>query len=99
MRLFLIFLLFFFSLSTGCQTIENKTQKAIKEENKKLSKFLKQSETELKIEMGEPERIIYDDKGSKFLVYSSKKYGITCERRFEVDKKQIVIGFLSKGCF
>jgi len=40
---------------TGCQTIENKSQSAIKKENEKLSKFIQQPESELKIVMGEPE--------------------------------------------
>ena len=52
----------------GCQTIENKSQSAIKKENEKLSKFLQQPESELKIVMGEPDSIIKDDKGSTFLV-------------------------------
>ena len=58
---------------TGCQTIENKSQSAIKKENEKLSKFLQQPESELKIVMGEPDSIIKDDKGSTFLVYTKKK--------------------------
>ena len=41
------FLLMFF----GCQTIENKSQSVIKKENEKLSKFLQQPESELKIVM------------------------------------------------
>ena len=45
----------------GCQTIENKSQSAIKKENEKLSKFLQQPESELKIVMGEPDEIIYDN--------------------------------------
>ena len=83
----------------GCQTIENKSQKAMKEENKKLSQFLQQPETELKIVMGEPDNIVYDEKGSEFFVYVNKKYGITCKRSFEINKKRMVIGFSSKGCF
>ena len=92
----LIFLTFLFS---GCQTIENKSQSAIKKENDKLSKFLQQPESELKIVMGEPNSIIKDDKGSTFLVYTKKKYNITCERKFEVDQNKMVVGFTSKGCF
>ena len=37
--------------------------------------------------------------GGKFYVYTKKKYNITCERKFEVDKTKIVVGFTSKGCF
>ena len=91
---FLIFLLF-----SGCQTIENKSQSAIKKENEKLSKFLQQPESELKIVMGEPDDIIKTDKGTTFLVYTKKKYNITCERKFEIDQNKMVIGFTSKGCF
>ena len=89
---------FLFSI-TGCQTIENKSQQAIKKENEKLSKFLQQPESELKIVMGEPDNINFDDKGSKFFVYTKKKYNITCERKFEIDQNKIVVGFTSKGCF
>ena len=39
-------------LLSSCQTIEKKSQQAVKEENEKLSKFLQQPETELKIVMG-----------------------------------------------
>ena len=86
-------------LFNGCQTIENKSQRAIKKENEKLSKFLQQPESELKIVMGEPDNIVYDDKGSKFFAYSKKKYNITCERKFEIDQSKMVVGFTSKGCF
>ncbi len=86
-------------LISGCKTIENKSQKAIKNENAKLSKFLKKSESELKISMGTPDNIIHDENGSKFFVYTKKKYSITCERKFEIDKTKMVIGFTSKGCF
>ena len=97
MKFFYTILLFF--LLSACQTIENKSQKAIKEENQKLSKFLQQPESELKIVMGEPNKITYDDKGSKFFIYISKKYKITCERQFEINENKMIVGFTSKGCF
>ena len=92
-------LIAFLFLFSGCQTIENKSQSAIKKENEKLSKFLQQPESELKIVMGEPDNIVYDDKGSKFFVYTKKKYNITCERKFEIDQSKMIVGFTSKGCF
>ncbi len=95
-RFFLIVCIF---ICSGCQTIENKSQKTIKKENEKLSKFLQQPESELKIVMGEPDSILKDDKGSKFFIYKKKKYSITCERKFEIDKNKMVVGFTSKGCF
>ena len=84
---------------TGCQTIENKSQSAIKRENEQLSKFLQQPESELKIVMGEPDKITYNDKGSKFFIYIKKKYNITCERKFEINQNNMITGFSSKGCF
>jgi len=97
--IYTIFLITFLFVISGCQTIEKKSQSAIKKENEKLSKFLQQPESELKIVMGEPDSIIKDDKGSTFLVYTKKKYNITCERKFEVDQNKMVVGFTSKGCF
>ena len=94
--LLLTICLFLFS---SCQTIENKSQKAIEKENEKLSKFLQQPESELKIVMGEPDNIIKSDKGTTFLVYTKKKYNITCERKFEIDQNKMIVGFTSKGCF
>ena len=97
--IYTVFVVIFLFLVGGCQTIENKSQSSIKKENEKLSKFLQQPESELKIVMGEPNNIIYDDKGSKFFVYIKKKYNITCERKFEIDHNKMVVGFTSKGCF
>ena len=90
---------FLFIAISGCQTIENKSQSAIKKENEKLSKFLQQPESELKIVMGEPDNIIKNDQGTKILIYTKKKYNITCERKFEIDKNKMIVGFTSKGCF
>tara|TARA_B110000438_G_C15517204_1_gene522531 strand:+ start:253 stop:546 length:294 start_codon:yes stop_codon:yes gene_type:complete len=97
MKILYIILIFF--LLGGCQTIEKKSQEAIKSENEKLSQFLQQPESELKIVMGKPDQIIYKDKGEKFFVYTNKKYNITCERKFEINKNKMVVGFTSKGCF
>ena len=97
--IYTIFLITFLFVISGCQTIEKKSQSAIKKENNKLSKFLQQPESELKIVMGEPDSIIKGDKGSTFLVYTKKKYNITCERKFEIDQNKMIVGFTSKGCF
>ena len=86
-------------LLNSCQTIENKYKEAIKKENEKLGKFLNQPESELKIVMGDPDEITYNDKGSKFFIYTKKRYNITCERKFAIDKNKMIFGFTSKGCF
>ena len=56
----------------SCQTIDKKTEEIIKKENEKLSKFIGQPESELKIVMGNPDDEIKNDKGVRFLIY---KYG------------------------
>jgi hypothetical protein len=94
--LFSILLVF---LITGCQSIENKTDEIGKREIQELSKFLQQPETELKIEMGQPNEIIHNEKGSKFYIYKKKKYGITCEKKFEIDENNMIAGVSSRGCF
>ena len=99
MKIIHAFLIVIFIFSAGCKTIEKKSQSAIKKETEELNKFLQQPESELKIVMGEPDEIIHDDKGSKFIIYKKKKYTITCERKFEIDKNKMVVGFTSKGCF
>ena len=97
--LYAFFFIIFLFIVSGCQTIENKSQSAIKKENEKLSKFLQQPLSELKVVMGEPDKVIKEDKGSMFLVYTKKKYSITCERKFEINQNKTVVGFTSKGCF
>ena len=94
-----ILLFIFFLFINGCKTIENKSQEVIKKENQKLSKFLQQPESELRMVMGEPDEIQHDEKGSKFLFYKKKKYNIKCERKFEIDQQDNIIGFTSKNCF
>ena len=89
----------FFSLVSGCQTIKEKTDKIVEKENTKLSQFIGKSSNSLQIELGKPDEDFKNDKGNLELVYNSKKYGILCERRFEVDSNSIVIGFVSNGCF
>jgi len=97
MKLFFGILLVF--LIFGCTSIENKVDNIGKREIKEISKFLQQPESELKIEMGEPDEIVNDAKGSKFYIYKKKKYGITCEKKFEIDENNMVVGVSSRGCF
>ena len=97
MNLFYTILLVF--LISGCQAIENKTDKIGKREIKEVSKFLQQPESELKIEMGQPDEIMYDEKGSKFYIYKKKKYGITCAKKFEIDENNMIAAVSSRGCF
>ena len=97
MKLFISIILLFFLSS--CQTIENKADNIGKKEIKEITKFLQQPESELKIEMGKPDEITNDEKGSKFYIYKKIKYGITCEKKFEIDENNMVVGVSSRGCF
>ncbi|MDA9658961.1 hypothetical protein N9T18_01015 [Candidatus Pelagibacter sp.] len=92
----LIFLLFFL---TGCQTIKDKTDAIVEKENAKLSEYIGKTSTNLQMDLGKPDEDFKNDKGNLELVYNTKKYGILCERRFEVDSNSMVIGFVSNGCF
>ena len=84
---------------TNCQTIKTKTDDIVEKENKKLSKYIGRTSAELKIDLGNPDEDYRNDKGNLEFIYKTKKYGISCERRFELDSNSVVIGFISKGCF
>jgi hypothetical protein len=92
----LIFLLFFL---TSCQTIKQKTDTIVEKENAKLSEYIGKTSSNLQMDLGKPDEDFKNAKGNLELVYNSKKYGIVCERRFEVDSNSIVVGFVSNGCF
>ena len=95
----IVLLLSFFLMVTACQTVQEKTDKIVEQENKRLSKYIGQLSSELKIDLGNPDEDFKNEKGNQVLVYKTKKYGISCERKFEVDTNSVVIGFSSKGCF
>ena len=86
-------------LLTGCETIKQKTDAIVEKENQKLSKFIGKSSSDLQIDLGKPNEDFKNAKGNSELIYNTKKYGIPCERRFEINPKNIVIGFVSNGCF
>jgi len=96
---FILISLFLLTLVAGCQTIKNKTDAIVEKENAKLSEYIGKTSSNLQMELGKPDEDFKNDKGNLELVYNSKKYGILCERRFEVDSNSIVIGFVSNGCF
>ena len=98
-NIFSIKLIFLFFFLTGCQTIKDKTDAIVEKENAKLSEYIGKTSSNLQMELGKPDEDFKNDKGNLELVYNTKKYGILCERRFEVDSNSIVIGFISNGCF
>ena len=98
-KLFIVKFILLLVFISGCQSIIEKSEAIIKKENEKLSKFIGQPESELKIVMGNPDEETKDEKGSKILIYKTKKYSIACERKFEINEVNMVVGFTSKGCF
>ena len=96
---FILISLFLLTLVAGCQTIKNKTDAIVEKENTKLSEYIGKTSSNLQMELGKPDEDFKNDKGNLELVYNTKKYGILCERRFEVDANSIVVGFVSNGCF
>ena len=96
---FILISLFLLTLVAGCQTIKNKTDAIVEKENAKLSEYIGKTSNNLQMELGKPDEDFKNDKGNLELVYNTKKYGILCERRFEVDSNSMIIGFVSNGCF
>ena len=89
----------FVNLLTGCQTVKEKTDNIVQKENEKLSEFIGKSLSEVKMELGKPDEDFKNAKGNLEVIYNTKKYLIPCERRFEINSDNIVIGFVSNGCF
>ena len=98
-KIFVIKLIFLLIFLTSCQTIKQKTDKIVEKENKKLSEYIGKNLNNLQMNLGKPDEDFKNSKGNLELVYNTKKYGIVCERRFEVDSSSMVIGFVSNGCF
>ena len=84
---------------TNCQTISTKVDEATKKEEKELSKWIGKTESQLTSSLGKPDRIDFENSGHRNYVYMSKKLRIKCERKFEIDRNNIVLGFNSKNCF
>ncbi|MBD1173581.1 hypothetical protein IDG88_03360 [Pelagibacterales bacterium SAG-MED03] len=92
----LCLILIFFS---GCQTVKEKTDAIVEKENEKLSKYISKPASVLQTDLGKPDEDFKNAKGNFEFIYNTKKYGIPCERRFEINSENIVIGFVSNGCF
>ena len=98
-NIFLIKLFFLLTVLTNCETVKKKTDEIVEKENEKLSKYIGKTLNNLQMDLGKPDEDFKNEKGNTVLVYNSKKYLVPCERRFEIDYKSIVIGFVSNGCF
>ena len=88
-----------FLFLNSCQTVSEKIDKNVEKEEKELSKWLNQPESELKIVFGLPNKIEFTDQGTRNYIYITEKLKIKCERKFEIDPKNMIVGFSSKNCF
>ena len=96
---YVFFIILSFLILTSCQSVSKKIDEKTLQEEKELSKWLNKPESELKIVYGQPDKIEFSDTRNRYYIYSSKKYNITCVRKFEVNPNNMVIGFTSKNCF
>ena len=95
----ILFSLFFLTFMSGCQTIKQKADAIVEKENSQLSQYIGKTSGNLQMDLGKPDEDFKNEKGNLQFVYNTKKYGIPCERRFEINSSSIVIGFVSNGCF
>ena len=95
----IVFLFLILIIFSGCETIKKKSDEIAEKENERLSLFMGKNSDDLKSELGNPTDDFINENGNEVLVYKTKKYGIPCERKFEVDSNNIVVGFTSSGCF
>ena len=98
LKLFLIVSITFLMIA-GCQTIKDKTDAIVEKENEKLSKYISKPASVLQMDLGKPDEDFKNAKGNFEFIYNTKKYGIPCERRFEINSENIVVGFVSNNCF
>ena len=91
-------LLLIMILFSGCQTIKKKSDEVAEKENEKFGLFVGKDVTEMRMELGSPKEDFIGENGNEILVYKTKKYGIPCERKFEVNSNGIIVGFSSSGC-
>ena len=96
---FVTLILFSLSMFTSCQTVSKKIDEKTTLEGKQLSKWLNKSESELKIEYGQPDKVEFLKTRNRNYIYISEKLKIKCERKFELNPSNVVIGFSSKNCF
>ena len=90
---------FIFILLAGCQTVTQKIDQSTELEKKELSKWLNKSEEDLKSFYGQPDKVEFLKTRNRIYVYFTEKYKIKCERKFEVNTRNVVVGFSSKNCF
>ena len=83
----IIYMTLIFLTISACQSISNKIEDTTKKEQQELSKWLNQSESNLKNFYGQPNEVKFLKSGNRNYIYNKKKYQIICERKFKYKKK------------
>ena len=96
---FVAIMMFSILALTSCQTVSKKIEEKTALEAKELSEWLNKSESELKIQYGQPDKVEFLKTRNRNYIYTSEKLKIKCERKFEINPNNVVIGFSSKNCF
>tara|TARA_B100001123_G_scaffold2035_1_gene2823 strand:+ start:53 stop:358 length:306 start_codon:yes stop_codon:yes gene_type:complete len=94
----LLYLFIFLILFSGCQTIKKKSDEVAERENEKFGLYVGKNVNEMRMELGSPKEDYIAENGNEVLVYKTKKYGIPCERKFEVNSTGVIVAFSSSGC-
>ena len=84
---------------SACQTVTTKIDKTTEQEKNELSQWLNKPESDLKSFFGQPDKVKFLKTRNRNYIYVTKKYKIKCERTFEINPKNMVVGFSSKNCF
>ena len=95
-NLFIVLSIFF--IFSGCQTIKEKSDSIAKKENESYGKLVGKEMNDLKIQLGNPTEDYVNESWNRVFVYKTKKYGIPCERKFEINQNNIIESFSSSGC-
>ena len=98
-KIITLFILLSMIFLTSCQTIKKKSDEVAEKENEMYGQFVGKQVVELKMELGAPTEDFVNELGNETLVYKTKKYGLPCDRKFEINSSGTIIGFNSSGCF
>ena len=90
---YLIFLTLVFSFSS-CTIISEKAAQKADKENAYLSTFLNKSSANLNSTLGKPTQVL-SESNLTVHVYEIKGTLFDCQRKFTIDNKNIVTGFVS----
>ena len=94
----ILYTLFLISL-IGCQSVSKKIEDTTTKEAQELSKWLNKTEEDLKDFYGQPNKVEFLKTRNRNYIYFTEKYKIKCERKFEVNPKNIVYKIVKKNLF